>query len=179
MKNLAFVLGFLAGLTLVFLVSFLIKLKNKNRPCKYDERQRLSRGKAFETAFWVLIAYLCCNGIFNLLTGIEWADMLTSSFVGVLIAITIFAIECINNDAYFPINRKPGFYIILFAIVIVCNLAVSLINLLGDPDQFMTDGMLNFHILNPLIVIMFFAVLIAAAGKAHRAKKQFGSQVEL
>jgi len=169
-----FVLGFFTGLIIVFIVALVIGLiiKKKNGPAKYDERQELIRGRAFKAAFWVLIAYLCLNGLLQVGTGLEWADLMTSSFIGICLSLTVFVVICIMNDAYFAFNQKPKFYMILFGFLIALNLTVGIINLTENDVRFITDGKLNFHVLSFVVVVVFLAVFIALAVKTLLAKKQ-------
>ena len=172
-KNMPYVLGFATGLIIVGVVALVIGLilKKKNGLSKYDERQELIRGRAFKYAYWTLAAYLCFNGLLQVGTGIVWADLMTSSFIGIFLSLTVFVVICIKNDAYFAFNQKPRVYLILFGIIIAVNLACGILNLTDNDVQFVTDGMLNFHILSFLIVIVFLVIFISLAIKTILTKK--------
>ncbi len=174
MKNTAYILGFITGLMLVAAIIFVIRAidKKNNRPAqKYDERQQLLRGRAYTSAFWVLVAYLCLNGFFNLTTGIEWADLMTNTFTGIFLALTVFVVACIKNDAYFAINQKPKLFFVILTIGIVINLAAGIMTLCDKDSQYFTNGVLNVHILNFWVVVMLFAVLIALFAKRLSVKR--------
>jgi len=169
-----FVLGFFTGLIIVLIVALVIALivKKKNGPAKYDERQELLRGRAFKYAFLVLIAYLCLNGLLQVGTGLEWADLMTSSFIGICLSVTVFVVICIMNDAYFAFNQKPKFYLVMFGVLIAVNLTIGIFNLTNEDVRFVTDGKLNFHVLSFIVVVIFLAVFIALAIKTLMAKRQ-------
>ena len=174
MKNLAFILGFVAGLILVALIAFVIRAldKKNNRPAKkFDERQQLLRGRAYKSAFWVLVAYVVFNGFFTLATGIEWADLMTGTFTGILLSLTVFIVACIKNDSYFPINQRPKLFNVIFTLGLVVNLALGIINLYDSDEQFLTNGEFNFHVLSFMVAIMLLAVLISLFCKRLSDKK--------
>ncbi|NCB51708.1 MAG: hypothetical protein EOM54_07505 [Clostridia bacterium] len=163
-----FVLGALVGLALIFAIGLIFK--KKRGPCKYDERQMLARGKAYSAAFWTLVAYSILNGMYYGATGGMWADMMTTPFLGVFLAILVYAMICIINDAYMPLKEKPGFYFVLFGVILAADLLIAVWNYL-DGTEFVTDGMLNYHCLNPAIVIIFAAIIVTLAVKVISAKK--------
>lgn len=169
-----FVLGFLTGLMIVVILALVVSVivKKNISPAKYDERQELVRGRAFKYAFWVLASYLCLNGLLQVGTGIEWADLMTSSFIGICLSMTVFVIACIMNDAYFAFNQKPKLYLILFGVLIAVNLTIGIINLTDRDLAFVTDGKINFHVLSFVIVVVFLAIFITLAIKTLMTKRQ-------
>ena len=156
---------------IVFCISLVVsKRKGVPRPA-YDERQLLLRSRAYRSAFWGLIVYLCLNG-FGLAAGFVWADAMTSFFVGICLAVTVFVVICIKNDAYFPVNQQPKFYFGLFGFIMVVNLAAGLIRLLNQNTSFFTDGALNRNILPFVIFLTFASVLAALLIRRFKAKSQ-------
>ena len=61
------VLGFCCGFIAVVIVTLIIAniKKKKNTYTKYDERQILARGKAYKSAFFVLIGYIIACALVN------------------------------------------------------------------------------------------------------------------
>jgi len=168
-----YILGALIGIALVFLISLYFGWRYaKKRPtAKFDERQILIRFRAYRTAFWTLVAYLCLNGIYTAATDLMWADLMTLSFIGICLSITVFAVICICGDAYFPPNERPRFYLTLFGVIIAADAAVVAFNYLnGEP--FVTNGALNFHCMNIAVVFMFSVLFIALAIKAIINRRQ-------
>lgn len=169
-----FVLGFLLGLCAVAALAalFIWVIRKKHGPAKYDERQAVARLRAYRAAFWTLAAYLCMDGLFTVATGLEWADAMTGPFIGICVAVTVFASISISEDAYFAINEKPRFYLVLFAVVILVNAAVTVKNL-ADGVSFVADGRLNYHCMNIVVIVTFLAISVTLAVKAaSRGKKE-------
>ncbi len=145
--------------------------KKTATPAKYDERQQIVRGRAYRTAFGVIIAYLCLNGFYYLATGTEWADVITASFMGICLSITVFVIECIVKDAYFPVNQQPRFYFVLFIFISAVNLAIGIMNVIAD--DILTDGRLNYNAMSLVVAAMFFAIVMTLIIKRGIAKSRF------
>ncbi len=168
--SIMYIAGFFVGLALCAVIFFLIRKLTHRQGSKYDERQQLVRGQCYQAAFWVLAAYLAANGIFNLLTGVEWGDSFTVSFVGFCLAVTVFVVLCIRRDAYFSLNEKPRFYIILFTVIVVIELAATALYIFKG-DSFLTDGQLNFRAMNLVIVGMYAVVLPAMLWRLREQKR--------
>jgi hypothetical protein len=171
MKNTEYILGFAAGFILIAIVA-LVSAKKFKSQTKFDERQRLLRYRAYQVAFWVLVAYTCINSFLSTGAGIAWADDFTSDFTGVCFAITVFVVICIRNDAYFSINQKPRFYFILFSVLVVVNAGLGIMNVLDSDTEFFTDGLLNFHAMSFVVVAMFIAILAALSVQRLKARAQ-------
>ncbi len=161
MSGLAFFGLFTGIFILVLCICFAIRRRKGTFPAKFDERQQWLHGRAYRSAFWVLVAYLCANGFSNLVSEAVWADAFTTSLIGICLAITVFIVICINRDAYFPVNQQPKFYLVLLSILMLIQLALGIIRLLRDSNSFFTGGVLNYNIIN-FVVFAMFAVMIAA-----------------
>ncbi len=175
MDSWAFIVGFIMIFILVA-IGAIIFSKRSGEGKKYDERQQLLRGQAYKAAFWVLVAYMCANGLFVFGTDIVWADAMTSAFIGICIAATVFVVLCISRDAYFAINQKPGFYCRLFCALTLINLTIGIVNLLDTDRPLFADGMLSFRSMNFVVVGMFIAILTAIAVRHFRAKAGSGAE---
>jgi hypothetical protein len=171
MGNTEYILGFATGIILVAIATAVFVKKFKIHS-EFDERQRLLRYRAYQVAFWVLVAYTCINSFLSSGVGIAWADDFTGTFTGVCIAITVFVVICIRNDAYFAVNQKPRFYFILFCVLVAVNLALGLFNMFDRDTEFITDGLLNFHAMSFVVVVMFIAILTALSAQRLKAKAQ-------
>jgi high-affinity Fe2+/Pb2+ permease len=172
MNSLEFFELLLGVFIIIIFISYIIrKRKNASAP-KYDERQQLLRSQSYRTAFWVLVIYLCANGIYGLITEAVWADNMTSSFIGICLAITVFVVICIQRDSYFPINQQPRFYFVLFVFIALVNLVTGVIRILNESDSFLTDGALNYNVMPFVIFAMFTAILISLLIRRQTAKSQ-------
>jgi len=97
--------GVLAGL-LVYGARLLALRRRAAACCRYDERQQAARGRAFRAAF---LTHLIYAALVTVLTagGASWLDVPEALFLGVVIAVGVFAQVCIWNDAYFELSEKP------------------------------------------------------------------------
>lgn len=170
-----YILGVIAGLLLVIGVAvaiFFATGQHKRHPGKFDERQALARLKAFRAAFWTLVAYLCLNGIYVSIAG-HWGDTIVEPFAGICIAVTLFAVLCIFYDAYFALNERRSYYLLLFGIVAGGNGVLAALNI-GN-GAMIEEGVLTFHIMNFIVFVMFLVLFVALAVKAaaeRRAKAE-------
>ena len=170
----SYMMGMLVGIVLsVALIFGLIYLLNKRLGFRreYDERQRLAQGKAYKAAFFTLLCYLAGYGIFDLLTGIRWCDSYTGAFVGVILSVTVFAIICIREDAYVSYKENPKISLVILSVIGAINLVPGLVGL-GKPNYFLTDGMLNSHVINLLIGAMMIGLCLAMRVRVCRNRRE-------
>lgn len=176
MESLAYVLGFFVGILCVVIVSTIIgiiwKKKHGTKYGTYDERQVLARGSAYKSGFFILMIYEILIGTLSLGTGIEFfADTMTKSFVGIVIAVTVFAVQCISQDAYCSLSENAKSLVILFFAAGIINLIIVVRSyLIGE--VYLTNGRLNYHSINLMVVIMAFVIAIANLMKMHKDKSQ-------
>jgi len=64
--------------------------------------------------------------------------MTTGTFIGIVLAITVFAVICIVTDSFFFFKDKPGPYFVMFLFVIAVNLLIALGNI-AEGIPFLTD----------------------------------------
>lgn len=175
-KNLAYVLGVIAGILFVALFcaffSAAVKRRGKSAKAQFDERQVVARGKAYRHAFFTLLFYLLAWGLFELATGMRLWDTYTGCFIGVFLSVTVFAVVAILNDAYFAVNERPATYLGIFALVTVLNLGIAIWNLIDGEDPIVENGILTYHSVNLLVGAMFLVILIVAAIRVWQGKRE-------
>ncbi len=179
--SIAYVCGFVVGILCVAavfaLIGFLWKKKHGAAYGTYDERQILARGNAYKKGFFCLIIYEMVIGCIELATGWKlFADQMTASFIGIILAVTVFALQCIMKDAYCSLSEKAGSVALLMFGLGVWNLVVAIINY-SNGRAFITDGRLNFHSLNILVFVMTVIVGIANLVKLHQNKQEAGEEI--
>lgn len=154
-----YVLGFIAGLLLVFVVRLIVSKKRKTK-CEYDERQLLARNSAYKTSFFTLVVYSIFCALMDIME-IKWAQLNVQMFIGVFISIGVFFTICIFKDAYFGYSTKNmRSFIILSIAVIAVNLFAFIMNVLTDEASIFTDGLLNQNFTNILVAGVFAIFLI-------------------
>ena len=169
-QSFAYMLGFMIGAGIVFVVSFvaifiLMKATKKDGSikCKYDERQELVRGRGFKYAFFPFLIY---NLLIPLLTICDVklpADSTALFMIGAIIGLLVYVIYAIWNEAYFSLNENPKKVMIAFAFIGMFNLGLGIIRLFDG--TFLTDGKLTFNSINFLLGISFVIIFITLAAK--------------
>lgn len=179
--SIAYVCGFVVGILCVAavfaLIGFLWKKKHGAAYGTYDERQILARGNAYKKGFFCLIIYEMVIGCIELATGWKlFADQMTASFIGIILAVTVFALQCIIKDAYCSLAEKAGSVALLMFGLGLGNLVIAILSY-KDERTFITEGKLNFHSLNILVFIMTVIVGTANLIKMYQNKQETGEEI--
>ena len=163
-KSMEYVIGFVVGVLIAFIVLrvlfyFVEKTKKKAGRCEYDERQELMRGRGFKYGFFTLMIYCM---LYGMLEGVLDGNMIfyenegTGYVVGVIIALMVFAVYCIWNEAYMANNETPATVYLLLGGVGLLNLIVGVANTLHG--ELLIDGKLTFRVINLLMGIAFLVL---------------------
>ena len=154
-----YVLGFIAGLLVVFIVTLIAGKKRKTK-CEYDERQLLARNSAYKYSFLTLAGYSVFCALMDV-SEIKWAQLNVQMFIGVFISVGVFFTVCVFKDAYFGNSTKSmRSIIILYIVVIAVNLITFITNVLTNEASMFTDGLLNHNFTNVLLAGIFAIFLI-------------------
>lgn len=169
------VLGIITGLGLYIFLSWLIrkmggkiavggKLRERCNPDNFDERQQLARGTAYKRAFFVLVLYISVASLLS-----EWADIILfmsfgGMWIGVCIALTVFAITCIFQDAYMSLYENAKGVIMMLSIVGVLNLVIGSPYLIGK-KPLLEDGVISPDCVNLMLGVTFIIVVLAFIGR--------------
>lgn len=160
--DIAYIRGFFVGILAVAVVSFIIGLIFKRKGIlgenNFDERQELARGKAYKAAFWVLVLYLCITNLLNAVFEFNWSDNFTGAMIGICLSFSVFAVNCILNDAYLSLKEKPRNIIVLLGFVALLNFAVAMINIRQE-NHFISNGVLTIHAVNLIVGFMLLVIL--------------------
>lgn len=168
MYRLGFLFGLLTALAVAALVVYLLK-RGRAGKCEYDERQELIRGRGFKAAFYTQLIYFLVNFVLRVGLEFEWADNITMDGIGICLSVMVFALTCIQQNAYFPLNQKPKRYLLLFAGLMIMNLGIGFMNL-SDGRVMWTDGKLNFLSMSFVCVGMFLILFVVLAFHALRGR---------
>lgn len=125
----AHILGFVAGILMVLALFALLTLALRSRGQKdppspgrgkYDERQKLARGRAFRAGFITVICYEMLYGFADLM-GLRWCVNFTGILIGLFLGLAVFAVTAIVQDAYLAINERMNNWLILCGVVVFTN----------------------------------------------------------
>lgn len=160
---LGIVFGILFALGIFIVAYFTHKRRHPN--CgKYDERQVIGRGKAFQAGFFtLLIAGAVCN-IWDYISPLPGGNFLWSIGVS-LLGVTVFAVTAIHFDAYMGMYDNPRRFLFM---------GIGFIFLMAG------SGLMNFNNGRPegrIIAVTNFGVgivwiIIVAALLLHRRNAQ-------
>lgn len=148
-----FLLGAVLAIAIGLVIIFLTRKKSPGQ--KYDERQIIGRGKAFQAGFFTLLA---ADGIITVaeylseLPGTPYFWHLGALFVG----ITVFALTAIHFDAYLSMTESPKRFYIMGACFFVAMMLSAVGNLCLSEE-------LNYDVafMNIAVAIMWLIIIVA------------------
>ena len=160
---------------LIAAVLFIIALINKKRQVQdreYDERERLVRGEAYRYAFTAIVLFAAFHIFALLLLGHPLMADGVSSLLGIFLAIAVFAVYSIRNNAFKTMHTERGFrsYSILLVLVVILNVVGGFSSLQGG--NLIEDGILQMPISSFACAGCFLAVLIAMFMQHSANKKE-------
>ena len=165
---------------IVFLVIYLawcailIAAVAKSEPKKkkkqaFDERQIAAQGMAYKWSFWTMCIYYLLYATICGAAGIVWCDPFLGAFLGVIVGVTVFAVICIFQDAYFSPDKSRKSEIFVINLLTVCQGCLGLMN--TSKGTFIENGVLSSDTL-PFFVLLVGLVLDAAFIVKHRMEKR-------
>lgn len=173
----AHILGFVAGILMVLALFALLTLALRSRGQKdppspgrgkYDERQKLARGRAFRAGFITVICYEMLYGFADLM-GLRWCVNFTGILIGLFLGLAVFAVMAIVQDAYLAINERMNNWLILCGVVVFANGSCVLNQAVHG--ELVRDGMLTENWLNGLCAALFVVILCAQLIHNARARR--------
>ncbi len=164
--NTAMALGFVTGILVVAIVcTVLAKMAKKKGVIgkgEYDERQQIARGKAFTTAYAVLLVYLA---VWMVLRSMEIPFFMEgiSVMIGALLSIAVFVASAIFHDAYFKASESPRTWLIIISAVSLLNIAIGIGRLFRGETiaERLYDNMNLF--VGALLVVVLVCVVVKRA----------------
>lgn len=136
---------------------------------RYDERQQLARGKAFQAGFFTVLIYELLYA-FGDLMGLRWTVHFTGVMIGLFLGVAVFGAVAICKDAYLSLNEKPRGWMVLWAIIILAN-GACVANQIAH-RELIRDGMLTADWLNALCGGLFVVILVAQLLHSARVRRE-------
>lgn len=159
----AYILGILCGVLVGVIVIAAIKLRRPNAG-KYDERQQISRGKAYHAGFFtVLIAGLSCN-LWDLVCPLP-GESFVWNIGTLLLGVAVFAVTAIHHDAYLGLFDNPKRFLLGGFCFILAMSLNAILGLHSDRPFQRSLGILSLE------VGLVWAVIVAAL-LLHRRNAQ-------
>ncbi|MDY2861676.1 MAG: hypothetical protein SOT10_03605 [Oscillospiraceae bacterium] len=162
------VLGFCCGFIAVVIVTLIIAniKRKKNTYTEYDERQVLARGKAYKSAFFVLIGYIIACALVNVLE-INWAELSVQMFIGLFLSTAVFVGISIFNDAYFTSNKGRKSLLGVLAFIA----GAEYLGIAFGNKTFVTNGIANLDIIPIIAMIWAISIFVMVVIKTIIDKK--------
>ncbi len=129
--------------------------REQRRKSKYDERQRIEQGRAFQYAHIALLFYLILCLFVDQIFHVVWCDPVFGLFLGITLSASVFLAYCIFQDAYFRVGEsKPG-ALITMNVVGFSQLLIGLDTL--SEGKLLQNGIVTKHAIH---LLLFFLVLV-------------------
>lgn len=175
MHNMTGFFGAAVGVAIAVVIWVVVVSLRKERSGdapQFDERQLATRARAYSSAFFTLLGYLAVVAVLDSVAEVHWCDLYTACFLGMMLALDVFAVAAIRSDAYFGIHERPVASIVLFAFVAVLNLGVAIARFAaGEP--LLENGLLTrTSSMNLILGIAFVPVTAASIVSAVRARRE-------
>lgn len=162
-----YLLGMIVGVIFAlafFILSLFIRKKKGTYPCKYDERQMVGRGKAFQAGFFTLLSAGALCNIWDFASPLPGGSFLWN--IGVLLlGVTVFAVTAIHFDAYLSLNENPQQFLATGACFVFAMATIGLGNLHSNRPEGRIMGIINFG-------VGIVWIIIVAALLLHRRNSQ-------
>ena len=157
------VVGVIFALGVFFISLYLHKKKHPNTG-KYDERQMLGRGKAFQAGFFTLLIVGGICNIWDFVSPLPGGSFLWN-IGALLLGVTVFAVTAIHFDAYVGMYDSPRQFLTMGACFIFVMVTIGLNNLHSHRPEGRIIGITNFGV-GIVWIIIVIALLL------HRRKAQ-------
>lgn len=149
-------------LAIVAVCAFVVYLEREFPSKKYDERQKIARGKAFRFSHWIGMFYyfaLMVAFIFHTGKGEWFIQPFVWIFIGILIQLQAFHIYCLMTHCALPLGTKPmptiigyvllgGIYFAQFWFQYIPENTVGLV------------GAASFNLFRLLLAVSFFSLAV-------------------
>ena len=116
--------GIIFAIVIAKLIQKLLLKKGKMKEAKFDERQLYEQAKAGKSSLYMLLTYNVVVGVIALY--IDGLSTYILMITGAFLAITVYCVLCIWNEAYFGINQRVASWIKYFVIIGVINIAIAI-----------------------------------------------------
>ena len=160
----------LAIFVVIAVVTAIVTVRSRKAEIKFDERQQIARGRAFEAGFYTLmltlLGYIFCNNVMDIsVLGVEIGIALC-----IIVSVGVFAMVGVLKDAFLEFNssaKARGFF---FGVLGGINLALGVWAVLDG--RLFENGQLSLPVLNLSIGGLMLVVVACIAVRNALQKKQ-------
>ncbi len=162
-------LGIIFAVLFVAIVMIVRKMRGDNCTEQFDERQLLARNKAYQFGFFAFLVAVCIDACLKL-TGIAPYFDPVGEFAAVFVAVTVFAIQAIRQDAFMALNRRWRSQLILYIVICIMQF-LSAASYLKE-GTLVQDGKLTLKCVGPLCGIVFLVIVVVMVIHHHNEAVQ-------
>ncbi len=161
------IFGIVVG-AIISIVAFSSMNKDKKLRTKYDERQKIARGKSYMYGFYAMVF---TEALMILLSVLDLTKVFGhfSFFLVMTIGIIVQFSYAIFHDAYIGLNTNLKKYLIFMSFVTFINLMSSVAAIASG--EIMKDGVLQTPFMNVLCTVMFAVLAVELGIKSLIDKK--------
>lgn len=163
-------------LLLIFAILFVVLMllfKCRSNKQEYDERQLIIRAEGYKRGFFTMLVMIFILVLINEV-GIKVPfDNNFFLFAVIMLGVDVYAIHTIENGAFFSINDKGMYYIVMVGIVTVCNGVLAVGRIIDG--TFKNDGGIMFSNggSNVVLTIGFLVMFAAFIHKYIKERKGY------
>lgn len=187
-RSIYYSLGIICGIaaTIVFCIcmkKIIRKMGGKFGGCRmmketaFDERQLLARGQAYKYAFFTLMAYVAIAGLLNEASNVSFLMSFGGMWIGVCIAIGVFAITCILKDAYMNLYENAKGVIMMFSVIGLVDVALGL-RVFLHKGSLLENGVVSLDSTNLVVGILVLVIVVVFIGRVIYNNKQLEEDEE-
>ena len=159
------------GLMILLMIAAWVLLRKKRCTEQYDERQLRIRAKGYQIGFFTALFLM---SILAMLFETECLTVITpglAALTALMISVTVFAVYCINHDAFLAIRGDGKSQIALYTIIVLVEIANIIRHIVMG--ELMVNGKVEFTIGSAIVVgLCFLVMLITLLLKIRRDKKE-------
>ncbi len=158
-KTVGILVGLMLGMILCGVIIILTRKGEKGNgfaEARYDERQQIARGKAYQIGFCTAIFYFVAVTISDIMELQIPAKDCVVMFIGIILSLFAWIVYCVKEDAYYALNEKRKTIYVVVLVGGVVNLLIGAINV--SNGLAVTDGVLNFGSMN--LICGFFVIAV-------------------
>lgn len=169
-RQIGFMVGMVVAIVALVILALVQRARKKTAWCEYDERQLQARGKAFQYGFLALLFYDMFYAVVFEESEPSWCSNAFGMYLGIGIALAVFGVCAIWNDAFMQLNQSPVAVYLLFGGVGGLNLILGIGHILNG--NFVENGKVGFRGVNLILGVVLVLLGLVFAVKNHLDKRE-------
>ena len=159
------------GLMILLLVAAWVLFRKKRCTEQYDERQLRIRARGYQIGFFTALILLFILALLFETNSLTVITPGLTVLTALLISVTVFAVYCINHDAFLAIRGDGKSQILLYSIIVLVEIANVIRHI--AIGELMDDGKVNFTLGSAVVVgLCFLVMLVTLVIKIKNDKKE-------